>query len=80
MHWFSMTFDAIQLMLSDMSQSATPMEIMGGRALWGRVEAQALLASSGLHAFQDVKEKVLPAEPIRMLRSRMPDRLRKLIC
>ena len=79
MHWFSVILDAIQLMLSDMSQSATPMEIMGGHALWGRVEAQ-LLASSGLHTFQDVKEKVLPAEPIRMLRSRMPDRLRKLIC
>ena len=32
------------------------------------------------HTFQDVKEKVLPAEPILKLRSRMPGRLRKLVC
>ena len=34
----------------------------------------------GVGTFQDVKEKVLPAEPILMLRCRIPSMLRRLTC
>lgn len=36
--------------------------------------------SAEMHTFHDVKEKVLPADPILMLRSCIPSRLRILTC
>lgn len=40
----------------------------------------ASIQVAGRFTFHDVKEKVLPADPILMLRSGMPSRLRKLTC
>ena len=43
-------------------------------------EKQQTYGTAAKPTFHDVKEKVLPADPILMLRSRMPSRLRKLTC
>ena len=44
------------------------------------VKQQSVEQSRGTLTFQDVKEKVFPAEPILKLRSSIPGKLRRLVC
>ena len=44
------------------------------------LEGEKRHKSAETPTFQDVNEKVLPADPILILRSRIPSRLHKLIC